>query len=41
MPEGTPVIPDAVRIFERLGIDHSCGGNRPLTDACVQAKISV
>ncbi|MGZ4843385.1 MAG: hypothetical protein ACXVKH_11670 [Candidatus Angelobacter sp.] len=22
-------------------MDHSCGGNRPLTDACVQAKISV
>jgi regulator of cell morphogenesis and NO signaling len=34
-------IPDAVRIFEKLGIDYCCGGNRPLADACVQAKVPV
>jgi regulator of cell morphogenesis and NO signaling len=34
-------IPDAVRIFEKLGIDYCCGGSRPLADACVQAEVSV
>ncbi len=34
-------IPDATRIFEKLGIDYCCGGNRPLADACVQAKVPV
>jgi regulator of cell morphogenesis and NO signaling len=24
----------AVKVFERLGIDYCCGGNRPLADAC-------
>jgi regulator of cell morphogenesis and NO signaling len=32
-------IPSATRIFERFGIDYCCGGNRPLQDACQQAKI--
>ncbi len=25
---------EAVRVFERLGIDYCCGGKRPLADAC-------
>jgi regulator of cell morphogenesis and NO signaling len=31
--------PNATRIFEKLGIDYCCGGNRPLRDACLQARI--
>jgi regulator of cell morphogenesis and NO signaling len=34
-------IPNATRIFERLGIDYCCGGNKPLQDACRLANIPV
>lgn len=31
----------ATRVFEKLGIDYCCGGNRTLADACVKAKVPV
>ena len=34
-------VPQATRLFEKLGIDYCCGGGKSLTDACVQAKVSV
>lgn len=34
-------IPNATRIFEKLGIDYCCGGSKPLEAACLQAKIPV
>lgn len=34
-------IPGATRVFEKLGIDYCCGGNRTLADACVKAKVPV
>lgn len=34
-------VPNAVRVFERLGIDYCCGGAKPLADACVSAGIEV
>lgn len=34
-------MPGATRVFERLGIDYCCGGNRTLADACVKAKVPV
>jgi regulator of cell morphogenesis and NO signaling len=33
--------PEAVRVFESLGIDYCCGGGASLKDACVAASISV
>src|SRR5947209_6318624 len=33
--------PNATRVFEKLGIDYCCGGNRSLEEACDTAKISV
>jgi regulator of cell morphogenesis and NO signaling len=33
--------PNAARVFEKLGIDYCCGGNRPLGEACAGAKLSV
>ena len=33
--------PSNVRVFETLGIDYCCGGNRTLNDACTRAKVSV
>jgi len=27
-------IPGATRVFENLGIDYCCGGQRTLADAC-------
>src|SRR5579859_4336702 len=33
--------PAGVRVFEMLGIDYCCGGQRTLTDACVSAKVSL
>jgi regulator of cell morphogenesis and NO signaling len=34
-------IPHATRIFEKLGIDYCCGGNRQLQAACAQAHVSL
>jgi regulator of cell morphogenesis and NO signaling len=34
-------VPGATRIFEELGIDYCCGGNRPLTEACAMAGLEV
>jgi regulator of cell morphogenesis and NO signaling len=34
-------IPNATRIFERLGIDYCCGGNQSLENACRRANLSV
>ncbi|HSB27859.1 MAG TPA: iron-sulfur cluster repair di-iron protein [Pyrinomonadaceae bacterium] len=33
--------PNATRLFEQLGIDYCCGGNRPLEEACADAGVSV
>ena len=33
--------PSATRIFEKLGIDYCCGGNRPLEEACRAANLKV
>ncbi|MEW6128578.1 MAG: iron-sulfur cluster repair di-iron protein [Acidobacteriota bacterium] len=33
-------LPGATRIFERLGIDYCCGGNRSLNEACQLAQVS-
>jgi regulator of cell morphogenesis and NO signaling len=32
-------IPGATRVFEQMGIDYCCGGNRTLVDACGVAKV--
>jgi regulator of cell morphogenesis and NO signaling len=32
-------IPGATRVFENLGIDYCCGGNRLLDDACATAGV--
>src|SRR5437016_14524923 len=32
--------PNATRVFERLGIDYCCGGNKSLEEACATAKLS-
>lgn len=33
-------IPGATRVFENLGIDYCCGGNRSLADACFAAGVT-
>jgi regulator of cell morphogenesis and NO signaling len=33
--------PAATRIFERLGIDYCCGGNRTLEQACATANLPI
>jgi regulator of cell morphogenesis and NO signaling len=32
--------PNATRIFEKLGIDYCCGGNKSLEEACASANLS-
>jgi regulator of cell morphogenesis and NO signaling len=32
-------MPNATRIFEKLGIDYCCGGGKSLREACAQARI--
>jgi len=39
--EVTAQVPESTRLFETLKIDYCCGGNRPLTDACVSAGLEV
>lgn len=34
-------IPEATRIFERVGIDYCCGGGKSLEEACAAANLSV
>lgn len=34
-------LPYATRIFENLGIDYCCGGQRPLLEACSHSQIAV
>jgi regulator of cell morphogenesis and NO signaling len=34
-------IPNATRVFEKLGIDYCCGGGKSLEAACAHAKIAV
>jgi regulator of cell morphogenesis and NO signaling len=34
-------IPQAVRVFEKLGIDYCCGGGKSLSEACAQIKVPV
>jgi regulator of cell morphogenesis and NO signaling len=34
-------IPEATRLFERLGIDYCCGGDKSLAEACAASKLSV
>lgn len=31
----------ATRVFEKLGIDYCCGGDKPLEEACRAAKVSL
>jgi regulator of cell morphogenesis and NO signaling len=33
-------VPNATRVFEKLGIDYCCGGDRPLEAACASAKVA-
>jgi len=34
-------IPEATRIFEKVGIDYCCGGGKSLEEACATANLSV
>ena len=34
-------VPNATRVFEKMGIDYCCGGGKSLEDACVAAHIPV
>jgi regulator of cell morphogenesis and NO signaling len=33
--------PEATRVFEKLGIDYCCGGNKSLQQACIALSLSV
>ncbi len=33
--------PQTIPVFEKLGIDYCCGGNRPLDEACAAANANV
>ena len=33
--------PASTRVFEKLGIDYCCGGNRSLADACESANLQL
>ena len=34
-------IPGATRVFEKIGIDYCCGGQRSLADVCAKAEITI
>jgi regulator of cell morphogenesis and NO signaling len=34
-------VPAATRVFEKLGIDYCCGGNKSLQQACSEANLSL
>ena len=34
-------IPGATRVFEKLGIDYCCGGNKPFEKACGEANLEI
>src|SRR3954466_5436891 len=34
-------LPDAIRVFEKFGIDYCCGGHRTLEEACSVSKSQV
>src|SRR3954466_15845101 len=34
-------LPDAIRVFEKFGIDYCCGGHRTLEQACSVSKSQV
>lgn len=34
-------VPNATRVFEKLGIDYCCGGHRPLEEACTSANVAM
>jgi regulator of cell morphogenesis and NO signaling len=34
-------VPNAPRVFEKLGIDYCCGGDRPLEEACASAGVGI
>ncbi len=38
--ELTLEFPEATRVFERLGIDYCCGGDKPLKEACASLNLS-
>jgi len=33
--------PQTIPVFEKLGIDYCCGGNRPLDEACTAANLNL
>jgi regulator of cell morphogenesis and NO signaling len=33
--------PESAKIFEKLGLDYCCKGNRTLKEACDQKKLNV
>lgn len=34
-------IPNAIRVFEKSKIDYCCGGDQPLSEACIRAGVNV
>ncbi len=34
-------VPNATRVFEKLGIDYCCGGHRSLEEACASANVAI
>ena len=34
-------IPGATRVFEKIGIDYCCGGQRSLADVCAKAEVTI